>query len=75
LSRAQGTNFLFCPARPPAGFFRYILPTLHRKQVTPTLQTVSHQSILQKLCELSTLEGQSSLQCYLEHSLYTTEFL
>jgi hypothetical protein len=70
LSRAQGTNFLFCPPRPPAGFFRYILPLLHRKQDSPTLTTITPKTVLQALCDLSTLDGQSSRQCYLEHSLY-----
>jgi len=48
------------------------LPTLHRKQFTPSLQDISHQSIIQKLSELCTLGGQSSFQRYLEHNLYIT---
>ena len=49
LSRAQGTNFIFCPPRPPAGFFRYILPVLHRKQVTPKLTSISTMEVLNAL--------------------------
>ena len=71
LSRAQGTNFIFCPPRPPAGFFRYILPILHRKQDTPKLASISTTEVLNALTVASTLGGRSSLHCFRNQHFYT----
>ena len=47
VSRAQGTSWIVCPPRPPAGFFRYVLPTVATLQAPPILSKTQGEEIIQ----------------------------